>query len=284
MASAHISVWSAYRLADRRVGRGLIMKSGPAVAGMLMIFLTFFSLSSYAVATQKNVTAVLSDQADQMVQYTDANQIQAAKTIYKSLDAVWTRAKSGYSETDQRTIDVQLDLLGSDLENGTISGPRSDRALSLRLSLDALAPVTQDSLWIQMKDPVLSTIAAMKSAARKNDSDTFYYQMNRFLSQYGILYPALVINGSGDILTHVDQLISGIGSAQMSHQEQLNAVSKLEAAVRQLFEPQDSLQHNRIQSTSFAIGTVLIGSLVFVSWRKFTGASYHWARANHNDR
>ncbi|WP_010631670.1 sporulation protein YpjB [Sporolactobacillus vineae] len=255
------------------------MKSGKVIAGMLVIFYIFFSFGSFAEGAGKNTSAALSDQADQIVQYTDANQIQAAKAVLKNLEASWSAIKSMYSETDQRTIEIQLDQLGSVLTGSTSAGERPARALSLRLSLDALSAGNHDPLWTQMRDPVLSTIGAMESAMRKHDRAAFYDQRNQFLNQYAILYPALVISGSDDLLNRVDRLVSGLGKDGLTNRESLADLSKLRAEFRQLFHLQTmAIQGNRVPFIAFVIGVVLILSLAFVSWRRFSRGGSHWPR------
>jgi sporulation protein YpjB len=249
------------------------------MAGMLVIFFIFFSFSSFAKSAGENTSAALSDQADQIVQYTDANQIQAAKTVLKNLEATWSGIKSVYAETDQRTIEIQLDQLDSVLTGGTSAGERPARALSLRLSLDALSAANHEPLWIQMRDPVLSTIGAMESAVRKDDRAAFHDQQNQFLNQYAILYPSLVISGSGDLLNRVDRLVSELSTDRLPNRESLAELSKLRADFRQLFHLQTTaMQGNRVPMTAFVIGAVLILSLVYVSWRRFKRGPSQWPR------
>lgn len=252
------------------------MKSGAAVAGILILFFTFFSFSSFAESAPQSMPVSLSDQSDQIVQYADANQFQAAKNVLNNLEMTWSKVRSGYPESDQRTIEIQLDQLGSDLTGSSAAGVSQAHALSLRLSLDALASANHDPLWIQMEDPVLSTVGAMASAIRKNDTDTFYYQRSRFLDQYATIYPSLVISGSGDLLAKVDRLVSGIGGEGLTTKEDLAALAELQTALRQLFHPQAALSPGRIQPVVLVVGTVLILSLLFVSWRKFRGGPSHW--------
>lgn len=257
------------------------MKSGTAIAGFLLVFILFFSFSNLVESAPQSVPASLSDQSDQIVQYADANQIQAAKNVLGDLEMTWSKVKTDYSETARRTIDIQLNQLGSDLAGSSAAGVSQAHALSLRLSLDVLASANHDPLWIQMEDPVLSTVGAMASAIRKNDIDTFYYQRSRFLNQYATIYPSLVISGSGDLLARVDRLVSGIGGEHLTAKEDLAVLAELQSALRQLFHPEVSLPAERIQPVAFVVGAVLILCLLFVSWRKFRGGSSHWLRTTY---
>lgn len=261
------------------------MKFGLLIAALFLILLVTCPSIGHADNLGSHVTRSeeLTNLTDNIMQYTGANQINAAKSLLSSFNKEWEQSRGAYSETDWRTVDTESLQLKLQLNADADSHAMNEAALSLRLCVDALtgggAP-----LWKDMQEQVLAPVETMKKAIENQDQLTFQSQLNNFLDQYAVIYPSLVIDGPGDQVQLVDRTVAMLENNRLAAVKKTDRISQLNlinAELAQLFDPKSIGEKNNFVPAVTVIGGCLFLTLIYVSWRKYSGRRFTYMKGFH---
>lgn len=250
------------------------MKVGLLAVAFILIFIIAWPVQGNTEGPVKYVTQnqELTDLTDRILQYTDANQTDAAKSLLSSFDKKWKALMPVYSEPDWRTVEADALQLRFQLDSDVSSQAMHENALSLRLCVDALtgggAP-----LWKDMKDQVLSTVMGMKQAIDTRDQADFQSRLNDFLDLYAIIYPSLVIDGPNDQVQMINQAVTGLEnsrSAAVNDKVRMKQLNLIEIDMSRVFGQNTPSGNNNMIPLIAIISSFLILSLCYVSWKKYT--------------
>lgn len=244
----------------------------------LIIMVCTFPKLALAKDTNSDITwSMLSDISNKIFLYTDNGNIKEAQTMVELFSKKWSEVVPGtikINNKDLRVVNVTYDQLEQAFSNHPNNTKAlKDAATEFRLVIDALSS-KNDPMWKDMGSKVIGQFHDVEQAARSGNNDSFQNQLNQFLDDYKIIYPALVIDIDPVTLAKLDGEIQRLSNGRMkvfnnkAYQNQLN---KIITDLNSLFGYSKKQTAPNVLWTSIAIASIIILTLIYVSWRKYTG-------------
>ncbi|WP_203361907.1 sporulation protein YpjB [Bacillus sp. REN10] len=146
---------------------------------------------------------------------------------------------------------------------------------SFRLVVNAISS-TSTPLWMQMEEPVMSSLQDVKQSSSQLDSSQFHETFNVFLSNYETLKPSLQVDLDADQLQVLDAQVRYVDHYReeiLATPTEADAIERLEKEVKAVFYEktrEESVQPSLGWVISMT-GGIIITTLSYVGWRKYKG-------------
>ncbi|OCA92765.1 sporulation protein YpjB [Pseudobacillus wudalianchiensis] len=144
---------------------------------------------------------------------------------------------------------------------------------TFRLAADAVVSRYQP-LWIEMEQPVMSSLQSLKNSSIAADSSGFHESLNRFLANYYMIQPSLKVDVSEKKVKMLDKQVRYIehnGERMLEKSSAEAEIGELEKAVEMVFkemQKEDSTQPSLGWVISITGGIIII-TLSYVGWKKY---------------
>ncbi|GLY09785.1 sporulation protein YpjB [Pseudobacillus badius] len=146
---------------------------------------------------------------------------------------------------------------------------------TFRLVADAIVSRYQP-LWIEMEQPVMSSLQSLKNSSVTADSSAFHESLNRFLANYYIIQPSLQVDVSANKVRLLDEQVRYMernGEKLLGEATAEAEIQELEKTMERVFaemKKEDAAQPSLGWVISIT-GGIIIMTLSYVGWRKYKG-------------
>lgn len=246
----------------------------------MSLIVIFFSVTSpaYAANSDQNATwSVLTDISNKIYLYTKDDQLKEARSMIDLFATKWQQAVPKtiqISNTNLRVVHSTYDQLDEAFKERSFDhNSLVDSATEFRLVINALS--TQNKpLWKNMDGEVLGQFSKMEAAAASGDNDNFQTQLNIFLGDYKLIYPALVVDLNPHTLAKIDGDVQQITKERLNivhNQVNLNKLKQVDFEFKSLFGHTAKQMSPNILFPALAIASLIFLTLIYVSWKKYNG-------------
>ncbi|GEB76139.1 sporulation protein YpjB [Sporolactobacillus inulinus] len=223
-------------------------------------------------AAMKNQTDNLVSLSDQVFHYSIAKQDKAAASLLHELSEKWNHSLDLYSEKEQQVIGTSIVKLKVLLKTQANQQEIADAAASLRLGFDALqnegAP-----MWKEKRSDIMEPLSRMNTALKNKKQEHYQYELNQFLNEYAIIYPALIIDGRPDMVTLLDQRITTLTNHRLEdikESKRISQVNRITDDMNRLFKQSRNGKDENTMGLMTIIGGIVVAVLAYVSWVRYT--------------
>lgn len=146
---------------------------------------------------------------------------------------------------------------------------------SFRLAADAVVSQYQP-LWVEMEQPVMSSLQSLKETSAAADSSGFHASLNTFLANYDIIQPSLKVDISKERLQSLEEQVRYVDqhrTAFLAGEEQEGKIHQLEKEMNMVFKEvsQEEASQPSLGWIISITGGIIITTLSYVGWRKYKG-------------
>ncbi|MFK2824199.1 sporulation protein YpjB [Bacillus sp. B190/17] len=257
----------------------------------LFLVCCLFIIPIHSKAEDANTRLLKLDQtAGQALEFTKAGRYDGAEAQLKTaqLELIHMQYESSGLSMEEWT--VLSAALGQALQ--VLQSPEGkeketlEMVTSFRLAADAVVSRYQP-LWIELEQPVLSSLESLKKSSAAADAPGFHESLNTFLANYYMIQPSLKMDISKKRVEALDQRVRYMDQ----HREEIfidqsaqSEVSQLQKEVETVFKEMDK-EETAQPSLGWVIsitGGIIITTLSYVGWRKYKGQKED-AREKQND-
>ena len=244
----------------------------------LFLICCLFIIPIHSQAEDADTRLLRLDQiAGQALEFTKASLYEDAEAQLKAvqLELIQIQFKdSGLSEEAWTVLSAALrealQVIGSPegKEKETL-----ETVTTFRLAADAIVSRYQP-LWIEMEQPVMSSLQSLKNSSVTADSSGFHESLNRFLANYYMIQPSLKVDVSQKRVQILDEQVRYMERNRERILDEASAeseIKELEKAVEMVFkemEKEDSTQPSLGWVISITGGIIII-TLSYVGWKKY---------------
>ncbi|KHD84503.1 sporulation protein YpjB [Heyndrickxia ginsengihumi] len=260
---------------------------------LIILLCSFLFLFAGKTVAQTNTSSLsnLNNLSDEALQLTKNGRYAEAKQLLEKFSKEFTEitlSKNLLTMDELRILTVTHDEALQSLTKASVQAEdKIDAVTTFRLVIDALNSKYQP-MWTEMREPVMTSFAEVKKAAKKGDSQTYNLKLNDFLKEYSMIQPSLKVDIPTEQIqkldaevAFIDQYRSNILNDKTHKNKELNAL-------------QDNLQHVFDQMSEdetdpslwwviISTGSIIILTLSYVGWRKYKGQKEDKQQIGHND-
>jgi sporulation protein YpjB len=143
-----------------------------------------------------------------------------------------------------------------------------------RLVVDAMVSEYQP-LWGSMESSIMETFSQMKSDVEEGDNQSFQHDWNQFLALYEVIYPSIQVDLESQQIKRMDDHISVVEDRLFQVIPEINRVKQLavmEEDLKALFaRVKDDEADPSLLWVMISTGSIILLSLSYVGWRKYSG-------------
>jgi sporulation protein YpjB len=179
-----------------------------------------------------------------------------------------------YTPKDLETIDVTMANAKQSLKNdGADQQEKIGDILGIRLLVDAETTTVQP-MWKELKKSVMTPLDNMIASYKRGDLEEYQIQLNQFLNQFEIIYPALLVDIPYEEIKKVNSLISFLDDFRINTKEIPAFSQKLDSTKDEMiliFSQNANTILTPTFWTLFTTGGIIIGTLCYVGIRRYIG-------------
>lgn len=232
----------------------------------------------------------IDDVADEILQLTKMNHYNEAKLLLQSFSkeiSSLAKKQNLFSMDEVKVLSLaQRQALKSVASTNTLSEEKWKDVMAFRLVVDALNSKYQP-LWTNMKQPILTAFNSAKDAAKNGEFDQFQANLNTFLSDFSIIEPSLTVDLPNHQLEKLNAKISFMDKYRGSIVQNPSQQAQMEALGNDLQKVFDDMSKDETDPSLwwviFTTGSIIIFTLSYVGWRKYSGQKEDRKRPEHND-
>lgn len=248
-------------------------------AKLLILVLIMFLLTPNLVnAVQMSPIDQLNLLSDEALQMVKLQRYEDAKKILEYFSEEFTSVtvkERPFTMDELRIVTVAHDEAVQAATNISMNhDERMNRVTKLRLVMDAISS-SEQPLWTEMKNPIMSVFGGVKEAAISGDKEDFNENLNSFLSMYDTIYPSIKVDVDPSRIQKLDARISFIDHYRyqvLSENESKKELEALETDLKTLF---DNMKEDEADPSLWWViistGSIIILTLSYVGWRKYIG-------------
>lgn len=217
----------------------------------------------------------ISDEALRMVKSSRYEDAKKLLEYFSNEFFTYTMENDVFSIDEKRIVTIAQNEAIEAMGDGSMNhDERINRVTKFRLAIDAITSSNQP-LWTQMEDPMMTVLGGMKEAALQGENEQFHAHLNSFLSLYEVIYPSIKIDAPIQRVQNIDARINFIDEYRaeiLSDDKSRQEIEVLEADLKALFD--DMSEDEADPSLWWVIittGSIIIVTLSYVGWRKYKG-------------
>jgi sporulation protein YpjB len=250
----------------------------------LLIFITLlmWPVSGHAKSQKEDPWAQLTSLATKVTDTVDSGDYEGALTFLDAFSKEWGKISNEQplSDIQVRTLTASLYNLQKELQVNADPVQLKRSSVSFRLAVDAISS-EGIPLWQSMGDQVIQSFNAMKKDVQTGNDAKFQVDLNQFLDLYQMVYPSMAIDVPSEALKNLDAEINQLSDQRMTYVQnakvekgQLHALGgDLGTIFAQKTATVSGGMGSSLNSMMFAIGSLIVVSLLYVSWRKYNGTT-----------
>ncbi|MGM9923131.1 MAG: sporulation protein YpjB [Bacillus sp. (in: firmicutes)] len=258
---------------------------------MLMIcFVAFFMMSLPIRAnTSSNIEKLnnITDEALQMVKIKRDDDAQRLLHQFSEEFLEVTAKEAAFDMDELRIITAAYDGAAKTLEEETSGYENKVNAVTkLRLVIDAVYS-QHHPLWTEMEESMMVTFSETKKAVSEKNSQQFHNELNQLMTQYDLIYYSLKVDVNADKMQTLDKKFQYVDQyrpqifANVASQKELDA---LQYDMKAIFdEMKEDEADPSLWWVIISTGSIIIGTLSYVGWRKYKGAKEN-VRSKHDTK
>lgn len=256
---------------------------------LLVIVLWVTSISNVFAASSSSLEK-LDTISDKALEFAKQYRFEESKGMLQffSKQFMQTNAREQLFGMDElRIITVAYDDAVQAVTNKDMPDAERVRAVTkLRLAMDAVEK-NHDPLWTALEEQVMTTFAESKSALVHDDSDQFEVQINQLTALYDMLYPSLKMDLSPETFQELDARMNYITTYQpvlFTDKTSLKELEVLEQDFKTIFDKTEEDDADpSLWWVIITTGSIIISTLSYVGWRKYTGTRFGKTRKEQDD-
>ena len=244
---------------------------------ILLLISCIFAGSYFVSAEAHSSITQLDELADEALKLTRFGRYEEAKNLldrYAMLFSDDATNQRQFSMDERRVLTATHAEAMRTLTSGDLSmEERVKKVTALRLATDALISNYQP-LWSDMENPIIQAFQQVKNAAQEGDADAYNQELNAFLSTYSVIQPSLKMDIPVSNLQKLDAKITYVDQyrAQFDEEKMITDLDGLESDLKKLFS---DIQEDDVDPSIWWVigitGSIIISTLSYVGWRKFSG-------------
>lgn len=246
----------------------------------LLVVCCFFIVPIYAQGKDFNPRLLQLDQsAGQALEFTKAGRYEEASAQLEQIESGLPQLhpdKEALSWSDWTVLATSLEQALQVIESPEGKEREAVEAVtSFRLAADAVVSQYQP-LWVEMEQPVMSSLQSLKETSAAADSSGFHASLNTFLANYDIIQPSLKVDISKERLQSLEEQVRYVDqhrTAFLAGEEQEGKIHQLEKEMDMVFKEvsQEEASQPSLGWIISITGGIIITTLSYVGWRKYKG-------------
>lgn len=218
----------------------------------------------------------ISDEALQMVKLHRYDEAQRILNYFSNQFVVATGGNQILTSDELRAVTASHNEAVQ--AAASINMNHEDRLQSVtkfRLVMDTVSTSNQP-LWAEMKNPIMSVLGEVKGAAEMGDIDAFHQNFNSFLALYDIIYPSIKLDIDSERIQQLDTRIKYVDQYRTQvledEEDSMQELETLAADMEEIFEEitEDEADPS-LWWVIISTGSIIILTLSYVGWRKYKG-------------
>ncbi|MFT8871139.1 MAG: sporulation protein YpjB [Sporolactobacillus sp.] len=206
---------------------------------LCVVFMSCSASVAYASGTANHAVNQLEELSGQIDEYVGADQMNAARSLLNHfISQVNSGGMQAVSAHDREVIVTAAGKLLVALQFSTSPNEVKACADAFYLGMDALTSPNRDPIWVSFRGRMLTLISQLQHSAVAHATDRYQDQFNRFLNDYAIVYPAMIINGNTAAVATIDQQMNKLkeeANTESAGKQQLRMLSLLRQSVAAAF-------------------------------------------------
>lgn len=259
------------------------MKSKVLMAILIASFLIFPTSGQAKSPSTNDTWTNISNLATKTTQAVENGETKAGLTFLDAFSKAWESAQTNsnikLTDVQSRTLNATIENMKNDINNQADPIKLKRDAVEFNLAVDALSP-DGTPIWLSMGDQLTSALdTAIKDVQAGNDTK-FQVDFNQFLDLYQMVYPSMAIDVPANQLNKVEGTVISIMDHRMIVlQNKTSAVNELQTLNKNLKtifvipnQSVDALPTESLNSMILSVGSLIILTLFYVSWKKYRGS------------
>lgn len=217
----------------------------------------------------------ISDEALQMVKLHRYDEAQRILNYFSNQFVVATGGNQILTSDELRAVTASHNEAVQ--AAASINMNHEDRLQSVtkfRLVMDTVSTSNQP-LWAEMKNPIMSVLGEVKGAAEMGDIDAFHQNFNSFLALYDIIYPSIKLDIDSERIQQLDTRIKYVDQYRTQVLEEEDSMQELETLAADMEEIFEEITEDEADPSLWWViistGSIIILTLSYVGWRKYKG-------------
>jgi sporulation protein YpjB len=242
---------------------------------VFLIFLMFAFIPLPIHASHWKDLNGLLDETLQLVKQKEYKKAEQLLEYFASQFTGYNKQEKLTSPEDIRVISVAYDKAFASIQSKDVSqNEKWEDMLALRLVVDAEQSKFQP-LWLDMEQSVMKPFNRMEQAMKKENDETFQYQLNLFLNQLSIIYPSLSVDLPDEDLQRLNAHLAYLDEFRNLIAKSPNAQMQVEVMKEDLERiflnaKEDSADPSLVW-VIITTGSAILITLTYVGWRKYKG-------------
>lgn len=248
---------------------------------VLFVLMIIFLLSSFPLKAHGDSETIeqLNHMADEILQLVRSSRYEEAEKLLQHFARKFLQeggmGEYGLSMEEMRVMTIAHEEAAKAVaDENRGHQERINAATKFRLVVDAVS-FTEEPLWTEMEEPILSVFGSVKEAAYAGKNGDFHSNFNSFLNLYDVIYPSIKLHLKPERIQKLDARIEWIDHyrplviSDAAHHENLE---KLEEELRSIFQnPKEDEADPSLWWVMITTGSIIVITLTYVGWRKYKG-------------
>jgi sporulation protein YpjB len=249
---------------------------------LLFITLLVWPINGHAKSQDEDPWAHLTSLATEVTDTVDNGDYEGALTFLGAFSKEWGKVakEQPLSDIQVRTLTASLYSLQKELQVQADPVQLKRSSVSFRLAVDAISSEGVP-LWQSMGDQVIQSFNAVKKDVQSGNDAKFQVDLNSFLDLYQMVYPSMAIDVTSEALKNLDSGVDELANQRMTYVQnakvekgQLHALGgDLGTIFAQKAATVNGGIGSSLDSMIFLIGSLIVLTLIYVSWRKYNGTT-----------
>jgi sporulation protein YpjB len=242
------------------------------------MIMTFGFVGTVSAAEKPSPMQKLDSTVEEALQMTKSHHYAEAKLLLNDFSEKFTKLairNQTFTMDEIRILTVAHQQALRALNSTSMNHEqRVDAVTTFRLVVDALTS-RYEPLWSEMKEPVLTAFQHVKDAAKIGDKELYHQTVNNFLEKYSIIEPSLRVDVPVEEVQKLDakiQYIDQYSADNLKNKESVSQLNDLQSDLQKLFDRTEEDEADpSLWWVIISTGSIIIGTLSYVGWRKYKG-------------
>jgi sporulation protein YpjB len=238
--------------------------------------LMFPAVAQAANPGKLNIWDKLTDTSGKALQLTQQGKYAEAKQLLEYFEKQFVNVKQKKLHLSMKELRILTAAHDQALRAVTnVSAAAEDRVtavIEFHLVVDALHSKNQP-LWLSTKNQLFTPFYKMKQAAEQKDDRSFQFYLNRFLSKYEMIHPALIVDLKEPAANRLDSEIRYLMNHRSDFFSQSNYLQHLDQVEKDFRALYDGTLEDSMEPTLpwviISIGGIIVVALFYSGWQKY---------------
>jgi len=248
------------------------------IAIFIVTILLIMNLSVPAKASSK--TQELDEQSDAILQMVKIKRYEEAKAMLLSFSEQFLKVeikKDDFTMDELIVISTSYDEAIETLEDNTVNHEEKLNSVTkLRLVMDAVSS-NHRPLWTELENRMMNSFDETNKAALEKDYEAFSESLDRLLIQYDLIYYSLKVDLAPETVQQLDARFYFIDQYRpnvLANERDRFELEVLQQDMKKIFnEMKEDEADPSLWWVIISTGSIIIGTLAYVGWRKYRGYS-----------